>query len=445
MLGLKRLVIWCCLILTCITQILLYIPTFTCTANDNLPICTPQFQFSLVDDSPLGQELISSAREFLKLLSYLTIDMGWTPNHIIKFKETYGSTKNIYDDENLVDTFYQGNYFKVNYQGYCKYNKNKFKYITRKQCYSNENNGMDILTVLMRDIGVQLGELSYLQNNESIKLGNSVVYTYKLATQSLFDFIYNDEKEDNMFARVILGNNNKTNTYDNGEASPKRNSNFEKVIIIARVFTLFNEGIRIILIVEMSFSLVCFVISLLSFLPLIKPISYKFIILAFLTTLMYILLATATFLNSVILQVILKSLSPMIDEMDNIIVHSNQEDWGLIRVSVGTGFILGCLRYVIQLGFFSLTIALMFCHRKQSKAPSSSPKQSPDPPQSPKDAESKAEAPTRPVIHETLPPGYYPPMHNHRYSHHHDHNYHNDYDCDPYNTTDLQDCWHDRW
>lgn len=341
----------------------MYIPTFTCTGNDHLPLCTSQFMFSLMDDSTLGQELINTAREFLRLLSYLTLDMGWTPNDIIRFNDTFDAN-DMYADEHLIDTFHRGNTFKVNYHGYCKYTKNK--YITKRQCYSNGNNGMDIMTVLMRDIGIQLGGLSSLETKDSLKLGNSVVSTYKLATESLFNFIWNDAKEDNMFARIVLGVN-ETNSTTILESDGKPYTNFEKVIIIARIFNLFNEGIRIILMVEMIISCVCLLSTLFSLWMLLKPISSRASIINFLMALTYILLATTTFLNSIILQIILKTLAPSLDDQEHILPQ--QDDWGLIRVTIGSGFIFGCFRYAVQVGFFIISIVMVCLHKRRIPEP----------------------------------------------------------------------------
>lgn len=329
----------------------------TCTGEDSLPYCTPQFKFELMDDSTLGQELINSAREFLRLLSYLTIDMGWTSNDIIKYNQTYG-TDDIYAEEHLVNTFHKGNYFKVNYNGYCKYSKNK--YITKKKCYSNENNGMDIITVLMRDIGIQLGELSSLNKNETLKLGNSVVYTYKLATRSLFHFIRKDHKEDNMFAKIVLGVTSDDSELNEDE---RHRTNFEKVIIVARLFTLFNQGIRWILLVEVIMAVLCLLTSLQTLILLLKPITSKLSIFSFLIALTYLLLATTTFVNSLILQIVLRALAPALDANENIL--PSEDDWGFIRVQIGTGFILGCLRFGFQCVFFIITTIIICLYKKK--------------------------------------------------------------------------------
>ena len=80
----------------------------------------------------------------------------------------------------------------------------KYKHTTKRVCHSNENNGMDIMIVLMRDKGIQLSKLLSLARNNSRKLGNSIVYTYKLATRSSLHFIRNNQREDNMFTRTTL-------------------------------------------------------------------------------------------------------------------------------------------------------------------------------------------------------------------------------------------------
>lgn len=371
MLGLKRLILWSIVLILAITQILLYIPTFTCTGDLNLPLCTPQFVFSLVDDSLLGKELINAAREFLRLLSFLSIDMGWKSNDVIRFNNSYGNN-DVYSKEYLVDTFYRGNSFKVNYYGYCKLRK--YKHMTKKVCYSNENNGMDIMTVLMRDIGIQFGELSLLDKNSSVKLGNSVVYTYKIVTRSLFHFINNDRREGNIFTKTILGRqspikttvqNFKDMSRSGGGSSKKKKglTNFEKIIIIARLFTLFNESIRIILFIEMGMACVCFFSTLISLWLLIKSTKKKVSIITFLIALTYALLATTTFLNSVILQIILRTLSPIVDDYDNIL-PTLDDDWGFIRVSVGSGFIFGCVRYCMQI-LFCIAATIIVCFQKK--------------------------------------------------------------------------------
>ena len=378
MLGFRRLILWSIALMLAVAQIFLYIPTFTCTDNLNLPLCTPQFVFSLMDDSSLGKGLIDATREFLRLLSVLTLDMGWTVNDIIKNNNSYRNNNSYWEDQ-LVDTLHRRSSFKVNYHGYC--NIRKYKHMTKKVCYSNENNGMDIMTVLMRDMGIQYGKLLSLDMNNTIKLGNSVVYTYKIATSSLFHFIKNDQREDNIFSKTILGfrppvkttmqnvsgtRSNISGGSSNSSSSKRkeRRTNFEKIIIVARLFTLFNEGIRVILFIEMIMACICFLFTLMSLWLVIKPIKKKISIISFLLALTYALLATTTFLNSVVLQIILRTLVPVIDDHDNIL-PAVEDDWGFIQVSVGSGFIFGCVRYCVQTLFCIATTIIVCFHKRQ--------------------------------------------------------------------------------
>lgn len=309
-----------------ITQLLLYIPVFTCQGNSRLPVCTPQFTFNVIETTNLSRELMSSIREFLKLLSFLAIDMGWNPH-----METSG----LYNDQNLVDTFNTDNYYKVNYYGSCKY-KNGVKV----NCFNNEHYGMDIMTILIRDIGLQLGNLTNTESNDAVLLGNSVVYTYKLVMKTLYNFIMNDKKEENMFSRILLN------------SSLTKQNDLSRIFVLMNWFLRFNYFIRLTIDIEMCLSVICVLFALLFLLQYLGlPYITTERAVMFVMGSLYLLAGVITMTTSIILQLVLTTIVP-----------KDGTDWGFINVHVGSGFIIGIIRFVCQMCYFVLLIAtIKYC------------------------------------------------------------------------------------
>ncbi|EHN00940.1 Sma2p [Saccharomyces cerevisiae x Saccharomyces kudriavzevii VIN7] len=216
----KRLIVWGVLLVLSLSQFLLYLPTTTCTSSKGLRLCAPQFTITVIGGSSTANEFIASVREFLRLISYLTIDMGWSNEF---------TDPSVYEDENLVDTFQPDKIFELNYFGFCK-RSNKSKIY----CTSNENYGMDVLEVLVRDVGIQLGNISTTRSNETKQFGDSLVLTYRLALTSIRDFLKHDKHSGNALSKALIG------TPDPNVKDPSPTKNYLKGVNLAYILMMFN-------------------------------------------------------------------------------------------------------------------------------------------------------------------------------------------------------------
>lgn len=327
MIVFKRFIVWSILFGITIIQFLLYLPNFSCMVSTGVPLCTAQFNFSIVGTSNITRDFIDSIREFLRLISYLALDMGWVGATDPKF----------YNEENLVDTFDPDNVYKVNFFGYCK--KNGYH---RAYCVQNGNSGMDILSVLVRDVGIQLAKLSSFPANNTKVLGESLVLTYHLSLSSLRRFLKGDSRNSNAFSKILLG------AQDTGMDDDRANK-FGKGVDIAYVLKVFNKILFFWQVGEFASSFVCLAIVLgfglvLTFgkkhqlLPVMLKCSSSILIIA----------ASLTLLGNTIYFLSLKLLEPSHD-------YSQASDWALLQVTIGSGFIICCARYLLQLLFLPVT------------------------------------------------------------------------------------------
>ncbi|KAL3240415.1 Sma2p [Nakaseomyces bracarensis] len=327
MLIIKRFILWTLLFFLAITQLLLYLPDFSCSVSVGLPLCTPQFQVSIVTGTRPTQDFVTSVRQFLKLVSYLAIDMGWSK---------YLESAHIYNDENLVDTFNPNNGFSINYFGYCKSTDGR-----RVYCISNSDNGMDILGILVRDVGIQLGKLSPQYETNSRLLGDSLVLTYHLAVSSLRSILRSNRYKNNAFSKLLF------------EGDSNHIRNYSKGVGLAFILTMTNKGMFYIHLAEIVLSGI-FVLSILLFgFVLIFGKHHRFVpkLLKICSTSMFTV-ATMSYMATITYLATLKLLEPA----DLMVEDSKNNNWELLDTSVGSGFIISCFRYIIQ----CLTLPLVF-------------------------------------------------------------------------------------
>ncbi|AAS52818.1 AER135Wp [Eremothecium gossypii ATCC 10895] len=157
---------------------LLHLPSYSCTYSRDLPICTPQVSFQLTNTTPTATLFLSTVKEVSMLLSYVAIDLGWNVNF---------PKPNDYDTSNLVNTFDPSNKYHVNLFGYCKWQplSNKATWY----CMDNPN-GLDIISMIVRDLGAQLGVLSH--TNTKI-LSDSLWILYRSIFDSFYKFVHDDD------------------------------------------------------------------------------------------------------------------------------------------------------------------------------------------------------------------------------------------------------------
>lgn len=309
-------------------QVLLYLPNFTCTSSKLLPLQTPQFTFTIVASSNVAKELLGSICEFLRLLSYLAIDLGWNSSLIDQAS---------YNDDNLVNTFNAGTVYNINFNGYCKQNTTEPAY-----CLSNEHYGMDIISILMRDVGVQLGQLSPLYTNNTKVLGNSFAYTYDITIQSVRRFLSNMDTANNMFSMAIS-----SGSYSTGSLKA-----FQRGIELAYWLMKFNVGLQLISQIELIISIFSLLLCFMFTIMLILRSAQKTIILTMrLTTSTLFFFASISYGSLIILYTVLKTLQPQSNT-----THSY--NLGLLNVSIGSGFIFSTIRYVSQATLLVLTLII---------------------------------------------------------------------------------------
>lgn len=337
----KRFIVWTILFGITITQFLLYLPNFSCTVSTGVPLCAAQFHFSIVGTSTITRDFINSIREFLRLISYLALDMGWKG----------AADPKVYSEENLVDTFDPENVFKVNFFGYCK--KNGYR---RDYCVQNGDSGMDVLSVLVRDVGIQLAKLTSSPANNTKVLGDSLVLTYHLSLSSLRRFLKGNRRNSNSFSKILFG-------AQDTDMDDDRADQYGKGVDIAYALKVFNKILFFWQVGEFASSFVCLVTVIafglvLTFgkrhrsLPILLKCSSSVLVAA----------ATLTLVSDTVYFLFLKLLEPSHD-------HSQISDWALLQVTIGSGFVIGCARYMLQLFFLPITFltANHYSVKKSSK------------------------------------------------------------------------------
>lgn len=311
-----------------LTQFFLYIPNFSCTGSASLPFCAEQFSFSIIESSSITKNFIGSIKEFLRLVSFLAIDMGWS-NTL--------SDPDIYKEDNLVDTFDSENVYQVNYFGYCKKKNNK-----RLYCAPSGNNGMDVLGILVRDIGIQLCMLSAPRQNDTKVLGDSLVLTYHLALSSLRKIL--KDGQGNVFSKILLRGD------DVSSKGRSKTSRYNKGVEVAYSLEIANRAMLFLQACEVLVSFACALIVIGFGIVLTLGKKHRlFPILLQLGTSSLVSLATVSLIGTILYYLALKSLEPSND------LRQQGTGWEMMQVTIGTGFIIGCIRYGVQVTLLPLT------------------------------------------------------------------------------------------
>ncbi|CCK70654.1 Sma2p KNAG_0E04010 [Huiozyma naganishii CBS 8797] len=332
MVPFKNTICWLIIICGFLTQLLLYIPSFTCTNDKALPICMPQFSFEVVKDSRLSSGLTLGFREFLGALSYFAYNMGWSSSHS---KEN----DKIYEWEELIDTFDPGNRYYANYGGFCKYNGSR-----KVACFSNNGYGPNVFAILAQDFGIQLGNLSLSNSNSSLTFGSQFTYSFMSIVKHLKRYISTHWFDDSVISSLVP-------MYKKIQEDLLH---FNNVIIIIAWFLKFNKIVFIVFLLEFVASIACTLWFLCSF-GVIKICRYKgayanpgsvYIIIIFMA------FTTASFILSICLQGTLGILNQDPNNFQN-------DKFTLIQAKVGSGFIITCVRYAMQVSVVIITAALL--------------------------------------------------------------------------------------
>ncbi|QLL32421.1 hypothetical protein HG536_0C05900 [Torulaspora globosa] len=331
MFFLKRFLAWIILLIVALTQLLLYIPILSCRNTGSF--CVEQFRFSITGSSAITEEFINSVKEVLKLISYLALDMGWS---------TGLTDSDVYREENLVDTFDSENVYSVNHFGYCKK-----KHSTILYCAHNGHSGMDVLGILVRDIGIQLGMLSMPHQNETTMVGESLVLTYHLGLTSLKKFL--KAKQTSALSKVLLLEDGQA---ESGKISGA--SQFARGVALARFLQLANAGVLIMLINEISVSVLCMLAVLVYGITLVLKVKVRILITVLKAAASVLIgIATITFASTLLYFLALKTLEPSGDPLQP------ATKWDIMQLSVGPGFVIGWIRYALQIILLPLTFGTL--------------------------------------------------------------------------------------
>ncbi|SCU90506.1 LAME_0E08856g1_1 [Lachancea meyersii CBS 8951] len=184
--------LWFSILALLLAIVLLHIPNASCTSVAGPRSCIPQYKIRFLEVPDRDQDILQGAKGLLRLLSYVAVDLNANGK---------AAASADYDDVNLVNTFNPSNYFKINHLGYCKEQPS----VTKIPCYCTNNlNGLEPISMLVRDVGVQFGITS---SKNPYMMGNSFVYAFKLGLRALMDAGKatgtNSNDNDNIFAKYL--------------------------------------------------------------------------------------------------------------------------------------------------------------------------------------------------------------------------------------------------
>lgn len=146
-------------------------PLFTCHHKDGL--CLPQLTVQLTDKSLAAKTALLTVKEALKVLTYLAIDFGDSTSEL----DMLNNGLDTYYQDLVIDTFSVKTLYQLNFLGYCR--------VSAKKKFCMRSYGLDLLSVFVRDAGVQLGELT--RTNVDI-MGDSFAIAYELAISGFNQF-----------------------------------------------------------------------------------------------------------------------------------------------------------------------------------------------------------------------------------------------------------------
>ncbi|CAR22979.1 Sma2p [Lachancea thermotolerans CBS 6340] len=161
---------WVILLTLVFVLLLLYLPSVSCTSVTGPRFCIPQYKVRFLDVLDEDRNLLQGLKDLLQLLSYVAVDLSSS--------SSMPATED-YDSINLVNTFDASNTFKINYLGFCKQQLTRSK--IPAYC-SNNRNGLEPVSALVRDVGIQFGIVA--SKNPHI-MGESFVYVFKMGLSTL--------------------------------------------------------------------------------------------------------------------------------------------------------------------------------------------------------------------------------------------------------------------
>ncbi|SCV04871.1 LANO_0G13256g1_1 [Lachancea nothofagi CBS 11611] len=180
--------LWFSILIILFSLVLLHLPSVSCTSIGGPRFCVPQYKIQFLEVPDGDQDLLLGAKDLLTLLSYVAVDLN---------SKIRPAVPTDYDDVNLVNTFNPSNTFKINHLGYCKEQPG----VKKIPSYCSDNgNGLELISMLVRDVGVQFGITS--SKNPRI-MGDSFVYAFKLGLRTLVESRRGNPKSGSAFSKYI--------------------------------------------------------------------------------------------------------------------------------------------------------------------------------------------------------------------------------------------------
>lgn len=163
-------------------------PVFSC--NHTGELCLAPVTIRLTDKTESAKSTMQTIREALKVLTYIVIDFGDTHGDSDKMSNRMED----YYHNNVIDSFDVNTVYDLNILGYCRTSENGSKFCMRSY-------GFDLISVFIRDAGVQLGELT--KTNVGI-MGDSFAMLYELAIAGFNELVIREDGEGEYVDHAIL-------------------------------------------------------------------------------------------------------------------------------------------------------------------------------------------------------------------------------------------------
>lgn len=286
------------------------IPKIICLLT-NCKFCLQEYKIEIINNN--NQERISTIflqiiKDFLKFFNYVSIDTS--------INEIILSDSNTME----IDTFAKGNKYKVNEFGYCKISEQA------RYCYCNENNGMDLFSILIRDIGIQIGLNSRKYINESKIIGDTTVFSYQVGLDMMSKYMRRQKK---------IKNDNESREYS-------------KMVIILKLLIKINKMNYYSNIIDIILIIINLILITMLFISSIILIDKRYG-------------KSLKILKVFIIGLIINRSLNMILKTANIYIlreiNNNNERMNMIKysITIGSGFKLDCISYLILIIYCNLS------------------------------------------------------------------------------------------
>ncbi|ANZ77927.1 BA75_04808T0 [Komagataella pastoris] len=168
-------------------------------------LCLPQISFQLSSETPIARALLVKAEQALRLISYIAVDLGAHPSEdgnvfvnphlremaIKKNMQNPTEFNSVFNYLKTVDTLTTDNIFRLNFFGYCKDQLAKGSTVCKNEW------GLDFVSVLLRDAGDQLSQITSDPELGRQLVGESFVKAYRGILKQASNLNLQDRKLEN--------------------------------------------------------------------------------------------------------------------------------------------------------------------------------------------------------------------------------------------------------